>query len=326
MATSPVPMERKFALHGIDVTRKVFELCKMEAVSLGEGGPSGLLGSHRHGNATLCSFVVDFAFHGRFALPPGHYLSCYFHQVAPGSWCAGMPLHSGTMLVVLPDSPCELMLGPETSISLVMAPAHAGVARVIERNPDSFGPLGRQFSLYRSDCYAGTGLGMRYAALFDGLTGETSHGLSDLLNNGVMNALVDARSLDDLLARGAPTLSHAAGYRLHYPTLRKAVRFMRAQLHRDIYMEEVASAAQISDRSLRHAFVDLLGVSPARYLSLLRLHEASRRLSMHDKGRLSIKAVATSCGLWDLSRFAANYQRAFGEHPSDTVMRTYRFA
>jgi AraC family ethanolamine operon transcriptional activator len=29
-----------------------------------------------------------------------------------------------------------------------------------------------------------------------------------------------------------------------------------------------------------------------------------------------------SCGLWDLSRFAANYRRAFGEHPSMTLMRT----
>ncbi len=34
-----------------------------------------------------------------------------------------------------------------------------------------------------------------------------------------------------------------------------------------------------------------------------------------------VKAIALSCGLWDLSRFADNYRKVFGELPRDTLMR-----
>ena len=289
MEASLALVERKVALAGIDVMRKVLDLCKLEAISLREGGLSGVLGSYRHGNATLCSFVVDFAFHGRF---------------------------------VLPDSTCEVMLGPESCISIVMAPIHSDVMQVVERNSDSFGSPGRQFSLFRPECLAGSGLGHRYAVMFESLTSRTSQSMAALVESGLMDILIDARSWDEMLAHTGPASSHVYSYRLHYPSLRKAVRFMRTHLHRDIYMDEVARAVQISERSLRHVFDEMLGVSPTRYLSLLRLHEASRLLSTHSTGRLSVKAVAMSCGLWDLSRFAANYRRAFGEHPSMTLMRT----
>lgn len=327
MAKSPVDAGRKFALPGIDVMRRAFDECRMEAISLSEGDLSGALGSYQHGSAVLCSFVVDFAIHARLVLPPGYFLSCYFYKAAAGSWCAGMPLRSGTMLLALSGSSCEMMLAPESSISLVVAPIRQAVSSAVERNPDSFGETGQQFSLFRPECHAETRLGARYAVMFDSLIGKSRHGMSVFVESGMADALVDDRALSELFARSFPASTPADGYRPHYPTLRKAVRFMRANLHRDIYIEEIAASVQLSDRSLRHVFDDLLGVSPTRYLSLLRLHEASRRLSVQgNAGRLSIKSVAMSCGLWDLSRFAANYRRAFGEHPSATLMRTCSFA
>lgn len=42
---------------------------------------------------------------------------------------------------------------------------------------------------------------------------------------------------------------------------------------------------------------------------------------MADGGRRSVKSIALSCGLWDLSRFADNYRKVFGELPRDTLMR-----
>jgi hypothetical protein len=42
---------------------------------------------------------------------------------------------------------------------------------------------------------------------------------------------------------------------------------------------------------------------------------------MADSSRRSVKAIALSCGLWDLSRFADNYRKVFGELPRDTLMR-----
>jgi AraC family ethanolamine operon transcriptional activator len=100
---------------------------------------------------------------------------------------------------------------------------------------------------------------------------------------------------------------------------------MRRNLRRDIYITELCNAAGVSERALRYAFDDLLGVSPNRYLSMLRLCTACKNLTLSDASRRSVKSVALSCGLWDLSRFADHYRRVFGERPRDTLMRAPPF-
>nr|WP_241895523.1 helix-turn-helix domain-containing protein [Stenotrophomonas maltophilia] len=105
------------------------------------------------------------------------------------------------------------------------------------------------------------------------------------------------------------------------PIAQRAENFMRLNLRRNIYMNEICDAAGVSERGLRYAFEDLFGTSPNRYLSMLRLCAACRSLSMADSSRRSVKAIALSCGLWDLSRFADNYRKVFGELPRDTLMR-----
>ncbi|GFZ87710.1 hypothetical protein GCM10011408_02930 [Dyella caseinilytica] len=231
-----------------------------------------------------------------------------------------MPLHSGTTLIVLPGSSCEMMLGAHSSVSVLMAPLHEGVMRAFERNPVSFGLMGRRFSIFGSEYLAGTSWRFRCESSFHALVGARGNGCIDVADD-FFGTLLDPQMLDDLAAQPSAEASPSGGYQAHYRPFRRAVDFMRANLHRDIYLDELARAAGMSERALRYTFADLLGVSPTRYLSLLRLHEASRRLAAAGAGRLSVKSVAMSCGWWDLSRFAANYRRAFGEHPSDTLMR-----
>ncbi len=84
---------------------------------------------------------------------------------------------------------------------------------------------------------------------------------------------------------------------------------MRLNLRRNIYMNEICDAAGVSERGLRYAFEDLFGTSPNRYLSMLRLCAACRSLSMADSSRRSVKAIALSCGLWDLSRLPTTTAR-----------------
>lgn len=97
---------------------------------------------------------------------------------------------------------------------------------------------------------------------------------------------------------------------------------MLRHLRSDIYVREMCMAAGVSERALRYAFEDLLGISPNRYLSMLRLCTACRSLASSDASRRSVKSVALSCGLWDLSRFADSYRRVFGELPRNTLMRS----
>lgn len=326
MAVSVASADRKFPLSGINVLGRVFDLCRLEAVSLQEGGMSGMVGSHQYGDATLCSFAVDFAFHGRFVLPAGRQLICHFHRVAPGSWCAGMPLHADTVLIVLPESPCELMLGPESSVSIVIAPLQAGALRAIEKNRDSYGPAGKQFSLFRRECHAGTLWSARYAAMFESLAGAPGRDVAGLVGDGFADMMADESNLHDLFAHVVPHVRHASTRRPHYSTFRKVGYFMRTHLQRDIYVEEVAKAVQVSDRTLRHVFDDFLGISPTRYLSLLRLHEASRQLSVRNVGKLSIKSVDE---LWLVGSVAVRGQlpsrvRRTPQRYADALQRLHR--
>jgi AraC family transcriptional regulator, ethanolamine operon transcriptional activator len=298
---------------------QLFDTCRIEAVALREGGLHGVFGSRMRAGAALCGFVFDFPCHGRFPVPSGHYLLCHVHQANAGSWCAGTPLCSGTTLIVLPGNTCEIMLGAHSMVSVLMTASHEGVMRVFERSPVSFGLAGRRFSMFSPDCLAGTSWRFRCESAFHALVSAREG--SGAIDDDFLDALLDPRLLDDLSALPQCPTSSAGGHRIHYASFRRAVDFMRANLHRDIYLDELARAAGMSDRALRYAFADLLDVSPTRYLALLRLHEASRRLSAAGASRLSVKSVAMSCGWWDLSRFAANYRRAFGEHPSDTLMR-----
>ena len=310
---------------GLDAMNQLFDYCKFEAVALREGGLRGKFGSRARNHALLCGFVFDFPCHGRFLVPHGHYLLCHVHQAAAGSWCSGTPLRSGVTLVVLPGSSCEMMLNAHSPVSVLMAPMHDGAMRAMEKNPVLFGLAGRRFSMFGPECLDGTRWRFRCESTFHALVGAQGEDANADDDDG-FDALLDPHLVDDLAAHRHAPAHHAGSYHAHYTPLRRAVDFMRANLHRDIYLDELARTAGMSDRGLRYAFADLLGVSPTRYLALLRLHEASRQLAAAGGGRLSVKSVAINCGWWDLSRFAANYRRAFGEHPSDTLMRAYSVA
>jgi AraC family transcriptional regulator, ethanolamine operon transcriptional activator len=322
---SPVPANSSMPWPGLDVMSRLFDNFRFEAVALREGGLRGVFGSHVHADTSLCGFVLDFPCHGRFLVPVGRYLLCYVHQAGLESWCAGMPLRSGTVVIALPGSSCELMLGAQSVVSLLTAPLHDSVARHAERHSASFGFAGHKFSMFGPDYHAGTPLQFRCESAFHALIHPRS-GDACVTGDEIFDALLDPHLLDGLLDQPPVTSSTFGAYRVHYRAFRRAVDFMRENLQRDIYLDELAHAAEMSDRGLRYAFADLLGVSPTRYLSLLRLHEASRQLSASGTGRLSVKSVAMSCGWWDLSRFAAHYHRAFGEHPRDTLMRACRIA
>lgn len=320
-------VKRKLSLPGLTVISRMLEVCRLEAITLQEGGLNGALGSYRRDGANFCSFAADFALHGRFLLPQEHYLVCYLHDVAPESWCAGMPLSAGTMLLILPGSACDLMLGAGSRVSLVLAPLRGAMKRIIDVHADSFCVPGRQFALFTQEWHMGSPLRVWHEMLYQGLAEGNIPQLERLIDSGATDFLADERGMRALFGQSDGFFApHPAHRRAQYPAFRKAAQYMRDNLQRDIYMDEVATAAQISDRSLRMVFDDLLGVSPTRYLTLLRLHEASRRLSMRGAEKLSVKSVAMNCGLWNLSRFAASYRRAFDEHPSDTLLRSYSLA
>ena len=84
---------------------------------------------------------------------------------------------------------------------------------------------------------------------------------------------------------------------------------------------DLASAAGVSERTLREAFEDYFGMGPVRFLRVRTLNLARRALQKSDPALTSVTVVATQLGVWELGRFARDYRLLFDELPSDTLHR-----
>lgn len=75
----------------------------------------------------------------------------------------------------------------------------------------------------------------------------------------------------------------------------------------------------VGERSLRYAFADLAGISPAAYLRRERLNRVHQTLLKADPGETLIKTVAYEHGFWHLGQFSRDYLQHFGQRPSETL-------
>jgi AraC-like DNA-binding protein len=84
-------------------------------------------------------------------------------------------------------------------------------------------------------------------------------------------------------------------------------------------LADLCGAAGVSQRWLHKCFVDVLGVSPYRYIRLARLSRARELLLNPDAKPALVKSISLSLGYRLSGRFAADYRSVFGENPSDTL-------
>lgn len=129
-----------------------------------------------------------------------------------------------------------------------------------------------------------------------------------------------AKSMRELVAAalmsGCFTEQSRTGKREAYRIVRKADEYLRDNVSRPIYHEELCAVLGASMRKMHSAFVTVVGMSPHRYLRLRRLSLVHRALHAA-KGAALVKSIALSHGFWHLGRFAHDYRELFGEFPSE---------
>lgn len=103
--------------------------------------------------------------------------------------------------------------------------------------------------------------------------------------------------------------------------VRQATDLIRANLNQPLRIGAICLETGSDWKKLERAFLSVHGVTPKRFLTLVRLTQA-RRLLIRSSGKQSITGVATSCGIHHLGRFSQEYCRLFGERPSDTLARS----
>ena len=81
---------------------------------------------------------------------------------------------------------------------------------------------------------------------------------------------------------------------------------------RHLDLSEMAKAVNLSPWRLAHLFKAEVGISPLRYLSLIRLQRARLYL---ETGFLTVREIAASVGIPNASHFTRSFKAAYGSSP-----------
>ena len=96
--------------------------------------------------------------------------------------------------------------------------------------------------------------------------------------------------------------------------------YIHANADEPISIEDLATVAGVSARTLFTGFQKFRGTSPMKYLRQVRMERAHHDLEHAEPGA-RVTDVALRWGFSQLGRFAVEYRKAFGESPSDTLKR-----
>jgi AraC family ethanolamine operon transcriptional activator len=99
----------------------------------------------------------------------------------------------------------------------------------------------------------------------------------------------------------------------------RVVSFLRENLGEPLTVGDLSRMAGVSERTLRAAFHDVVGVSPKQFAIAERLRAAHEALSAAHPDSTTVTDVAMAYGFFELGRFAGRYRHAFGEAPSRTL-------
>lgn len=100
-----------------------------------------------------------------------------------------------------------------------------------------------------------------------------------------------------------------------------AIEFMVAHVLLPLTIDEIATAAGVSARSLQLAFQEFKGTTPLGYLRRLRLENARQDLMVAADENESVGAIAKRWGFSNVARFSTLYKNVFGETPRQTAER-----
>lgn len=103
--------------------------------------------------------------------------------------------------------------------------------------------------------------------------------------------------------------------------VQKAEEILRAHLRTPLGLVDLCSQVHVSARTLQYAFVEQYGVGPIEFLRTLRLNAVRSDLCRAQSAGQPVREVASRWGYRHLGNFAADYQRHFGELPSQTRRR-----
>ncbi|MEO5773415.1 MAG: AraC family transcriptional regulator [Sphingomicrobium sp.] len=96
--------------------------------------------------------------------------------------------------------------------------------------------------------------------------------------------------------------------------MQRVLQFIERNLDADLNVDLLSSVAAFSKHHFQRQFSNLFGISVGRYIQLLRMHRASRRLAFRPSDR--IIEIALDSGFEGPEAFARSFRRHFDQSPS----------
>ncbi len=119
------------------------------------------------------------------------------------------------------------------------------------------------------------------------------------------------------LIPNSTTVSRRPSQRIRTLAVSRALQAIEDGLDQIVSVSELVRASGMSRRSLEYAFREHFDMSPKAFVNSQRLIRVRRDL--RNRGdNAAIADVANRWGYWHLGQFARDYQRYFGELPSET--------
>lgn len=287
----------------------------LEFVQLDRGPFQGALRQAASPQISLTHFRLNRQFHQQGAIQaPGRTFAIFLNRVTPMRWRNDDGVGADTLVVFPVDGELDAMTLPgfdAVSISidkdfLREISQQQGLERacdVIPRYAITFQTDGNMIERVRR--------GVRR------LLAAHAHGAS-----GTQRMPIEAGIAESILRIVATDLQPAAP-----PGVRKRDRAFAAAMEvltqsaMPPSVSELSHIVGASERTLRYAFRERLGVSVKHYMNARRLMRVKEQLLAADRGKSPIQDIATQFGYWHTGQFAADYRSMFGELPSETLMR-----
>lgn len=97
--------------------------------------------------------------------------------------------------------------------------------------------------------------------------------------------------------------------------------FLLNSLEESMTIQSITEQFKVSDKTLESSFKSLFGITPKRFLGLLKLNKAHEELQLANIKTTRVGNIATKWGYSNFGRFAKQHKAIFGEFPSETLNR-----
>ncbi len=137
--------------------------------------------------------------------------------------------------------------------------------------------------------------------------------VSKSFNEAILRAVLDTLT---------PTLNYeekVSPFSARRKGVQKALDYLHIHASQMPTIAELCHESGLSERSLQYGFKEYMGISPVRYLRLVRLNEVRRELLASGKKRIKVMDVALNWGFVEMGRFSGEYRQLFQELPSETL-------